>query len=86
MFLKTLEVAIGIVFLYLLLTFAASAILEGFAILFNWRAKMLHQTIDVMFQGDPLVSVRKIYQNPLVRALGRNAARVSRLNAVERLG
>lgn len=86
MFLKTLEVAIGVVFLYLLLTFVASAILEGIAILFNWRAKTLYQTIDVMFHGDQLVSARKIYQNPLVRALGRNAAKVSRLNFVERFG
>ena len=86
MFLKTLEVAIGVVFLYLLLTFVASAILEGIAILFNWRAKMLYLTIDVMFQGDPLVSARKIYRNPLVRALGRNAAKVARLSAVERFG
>jgi len=64
MFLKTLEVAIGVVFLYLLLTFVASAILEGIAILFNWRAKTLDQTIDVMFHGDSLVSVAKIYHNP----------------------
>jgi hypothetical protein len=85
-FFKTLEVAIGVVFLYLLLTFVASAILEGIAILFNWRAKMLYRTIDVMFHGDPLVSARQIYENPLVRALGRNAAKVARLNAVERLG
>jgi hypothetical protein len=85
MFLKTLEVAIGVVFLYLLLTFVASAILEGIAILFNWRAKTLYQTIDLMLQGVPRVSVQKVYRNPMVRALGRNASRVSRLNLVERL-
>jgi len=86
MFLKTLEVAVGVVFLYLLLTFIASAILEGIAILFNWRAKTLYQTIELMLQGVPRVSVQRIYRNPLVRALGRNAASVSRFNAVERLG
>ena len=59
---------------------------KGSPFFFNWRAKMLYLTIDVMFQGDPLVSARKIYRNPLVRALGRNAAKVARLSAVERFG
>jgi hypothetical protein len=80
MFLKSLEVAIGVVFLYLLLTFVASAILEGIAILFNWRAKTLYETINVMFEGDSLISVTGIYTNPLVRSLGRNAAKVAKLN------
>src|SRR6185312_12938227 len=83
---KTLEIAIGIVFLYLLLTFVASAILEAIAILNNWRAKTLYETIKIMLAGNKEISAADIYANPIVRALGRDASKTSKLNLVERMG
>ena len=86
MSLKTLDVAIGAVFLYLLLTFVASALLEVVARALNWRAKNLHEAIEAMLRGSKLLNATAVYRNPLVVALGRDSAAVSRLDVLERMG
>jgi hypothetical protein len=83
---KTVDVAIGIAFLYLLLTFVASAIVELISSVCNWRALMLHDAIGNMLKRSNLLSVNDIYENPLVLALGRNNAARSWIDLFESFG
>ena len=84
--LKTIDVAIGIAFLYLLLTFCASAVVEVISNILNWRAFMLHDAIRNMLQKSVLVTVDEIYNNPLVIALCRNNASRSWVDLSEVFG
>lgn len=84
--LKTIDVAIGVAFLYLLLTFGASAIVEIVATARNWRALMLHDAIKNMLSHGSLVTVENIYSNPLVLALCRNNAAPSFVDLLEPFG
>ncbi len=86
MSLRTLDVAIGTVFLFLLLTFVASAILETISRAMNWRAKNLCEAIASMLEGSELVTVSDVVHNPMIVALGRDATFVSRLDILERMG
>src|SRR3954470_6486876 len=71
MFLKTIEVAIGVAFLYVLLTFAASAIVELVSNIRGWRGKMLRRGIANMLTGSPL-KVDDVYSNALIVSLQRD--------------
>jgi hypothetical protein len=84
--LKAIDVAIGIAFLYLLLTFGASAAVEMFSSARNWRAQMLHDAIENMLGKNSLLTVDDIYKNPLVLALCRQKAAYSPLDLVEPFG
>ena len=84
--LKTVDVAIGVVFLYLLLTFIASALVEILSTIRNWRPEMLHDAIGNMLAHSPLVTVKEIYSNPLVLALCRNNAAPSIVDLAEPFG
>jgi len=84
--LKTIDVAIGVVLLYLLLTFAAATLLEMFSVIRNWRAQMLHDAIGNMLQHSSLASVDDIYDHPQILALCRNDAAFSWIDVVERFG
>jgi hypothetical protein len=84
--LKTIDVAIGIALLYLMLTFAASAFVEMVSTICNWRAKMLHDAIVNMLGGSRLLYAEDIYENPLIQALGRKYAAKSWLDFTERFG
>jgi hypothetical protein len=84
--LKTIDIAIGVALLYLLLTFAAGALVELVSSLANWRAKILHDAIGNMLQNSPLASVDEIYANPQVLALCRNDAAPSRADLMEPFG
>jgi hypothetical protein len=84
--LKAIDVAIGVIFLYLLLTFIASALVEILSTIRNWRAEMLHDAIGNMLAHSPLVTVGEIYANPLVLALCRNNAAPSLVDLVETFG
>ncbi len=86
MSLKTLDVAIGTVFLFLLLTFIASAVLEIVSRVLNWRAKNLYDAIAGMLEGNVLVDTANIIDNPMVVALGRDPKSISRLDVLERMG
>ncbi len=84
--LKAIDVAIGVAFLYLLLTFGASAVVEIWSTARNWRALMLHDAIRNMLMQGSLVTVDNIYSNPLVLALCRNNAAASPVDLLERYG
>jgi len=70
--LKTIDIAIGVALLYLLLTLAASAVLEIVSSILNWRAHILHDAIANMLRNSSLATVDEIYANPLILALCRN--------------
>lgn len=84
--LKAVDVAIGIAFFYLLLTFGASAFVELIANTLNWRARMLHDAIKNMLDKSFLVSVDDIYDNPQVLALFRKDAAPARIDLFEPFG
>jgi hypothetical protein len=73
---NVLEVAIGLVFVYLLLSLLCSTINEQvIARFFALRAKTLEEGITNMLansQGKELVN--QLYENPLIRGLSQNAA------------
>jgi hypothetical protein len=83
---KTLDVAIGIAFLFLILTFVASATVELISTIRNWRAQMLHDAIGNILRNSNLLTVAHIYDNPLVVALGRDDAARSWVDLFERFG
>jgi hypothetical protein len=83
---KTIDLAIGVVLLYLLLTFAASALLELLSVAANWRAQMLHDAVANMLQDSTLATVEDIYNNPQILALSRNNAAPSKFDFVDKFG
>ena len=66
---KTLDVAIGIVFLFLLTSLVASTIVELAATRSNWRGRMLRSTIFEMFRTSALVEPAEVYSDPLISTL-----------------
>ena len=84
--LRELDVAFGIIVLYLLLAFLASACTEIIATIGNWRARMLHDAIGNMLQTSGLASVDDVYNHPLIRSLGRQDAAKSWVDLFERMG
>jgi hypothetical protein len=85
-FLKPLDVAIGLVFLFLLVTFLASALLEMISTIRNWRAEMLHGAISNMLRGSALATADQVYADPQIVALGRDAAAHSWVDLFEAFG
>lgn len=65
-----IETAIGLVFVYLLLSMVCSSIQEFLAAIFGWRAKTLREGIENMLGGDKGF-VDNLYSDPLIRSLGR---------------
>ena len=65
-----LEAAVGIVFLYFVLSTIASSINEAIATVFKWRASNLEWALGNLI-SDPDV-LRQIVQHPLIRGMGQN--------------
>ncbi|MCL4524583.1 MAG: hypothetical protein M1453_09705 [Acidobacteria bacterium] len=65
-----LDVAIGLVFVYLLLAVFCTAITEVFSRRKDWRAVMLKEGIEHIFTGIPDVA-QAIYAHPFIKALAR---------------
>jgi hypothetical protein len=86
MMFKTLDVAIGISFLYLLTTFAASAIVEFISSWRNWRGEMLYAGIGNMLSNSTMVTATEVYGDPLIAGLARNNAAPSWLDFLEKRG
>ena len=61
-----LELAISMIFLYLMLSAASSAIQEIIANIFRWRAKTLEKGIEGLFNKD---FKDKFYKLPLIESL-----------------
>jgi hypothetical protein len=64
---EVLEVAIGLVFVYLLLCLLCSGIKEAVARLMAWRSKTLEQALKKLFNNPELL--KEFYQNSLLREL-----------------
>lgn len=62
-----LEVVIGLVFLWLVLSIAAMTIQEWIGNIFNWRAKELEKAIAQMLTSEDLA--RRFYAHPLIASL-----------------
>src|ERR1043165_438174 len=70
-----LEVAIGLIFIYLLYSLLATSINEAIASYFGWRAENLKKAINRMLDddsGDTSLST-KFYQEPLIKYLGESS-------------
>ena len=65
-----LDVAIGLVFLYLLLALSVTTLQELLASAFGWRAKNLYTAIeDMLKNGESSPLTKELYAHPLVRNL-----------------
>ncbi len=78
-----LDVALGLIFVYLILSLLASEIQELIAALLQWRAKHLRESITNLLQGgekppqteqdEVQELVKKIYDDPLIRNINQTA-------------
>jgi len=74
-----IEIAIGLVFIYLILSLLTSEIQELIAILLQWRADHLKKSIENLLTGenidDPIYQkfVDELYDSPLLRSLNQEA-------------
>jgi len=75
----TIDVGIGLIFVYLMLSLVCTAANEALASAFAWRADTLHDGIHNLVDGDDKAGVwtRKFYEHPLVRSLYRGAQKPS---------
>lgn len=70
-----LDVAIGLVFVFFVLSIVCSAINELIAAGLHWRAKMLGSGIENLLSGTPLISAegraltRAVHEHPLIQGL-----------------
>jgi hypothetical protein len=85
-----IETAIGLFFVYILMSMVASQIVEWIAGLRSWRAKDLERTIRAMLYDptaqkkldqDALVLADKLYEHPLIASLARPGSRPSYIPA-----
>jgi hypothetical protein len=74
-----IEIAIGLVFIYLVLSLLTSEIQELIAILLQWRAEHLKKSIENLFTGsaidDPIYQrfTDEFYASPLIQSLNQEA-------------
>ncbi|MTJ06535.1 MULTISPECIES: hypothetical protein [unclassified Anabaena] len=76
-----LDVALGLIFIYLILSLLASEIQELLSTVLQWRAEHLRRSIEILLAGDVQDSdsqeviqlVNKIYDNPLIRSINQEA-------------
>ncbi|RAM49325.1 MAG: hypothetical protein C6Y22_23555 [Hapalosiphonaceae cyanobacterium JJU2] len=76
-----LDVAIGLIFIYLILSLLASEIQELIATVFQWRAEHLKKSIEILLSGDVrsaeeahvIKLANSIYDNPLVKNINQEA-------------
>ncbi|MBD2433428.1 MULTISPECIES: hypothetical protein [Fischerella] len=76
-----LDVVIGLIFIYLMLSLLASEIQELIATVFQWRAEHLKKSIEILLAGDVdsaeeahvIQLANRIYDNPLVKNINQEA-------------
>ena len=76
-----LDVALGLIFIYLILSLLASEIQELLTTVLQWRAEHLRQSIEILLAGDAQSSeddkviklVNKIYDNSLIKSINQEA-------------
>lgn len=73
------DIALGLTFIYLILSLLASEIQELIATLLQWRAEHLKKSIEILITGDSDDSsdsirfINQIYDTPLLKALNQEA-------------
>ena len=75
------DVALGLIFSFLILSLLASEIQELIATVLQWRAEHLRKSIEIMLAGDVENSensrvielVNQIYDNPLIKSINQEA-------------
>ena len=73
----TLEIALGMIFVFLLLSVVCSTINEWIASVLNLRGKTLQSGIRRLLEDpDGQLLARKFYEHPLVKGLGRGDAKI----------
>ncbi|OBQ19506.1 MAG: hypothetical protein AN488_14895 [Anabaena sp. WA113] len=76
-----LDVVLGLMFIYLILSLLASEIQELLTTVLQWRAQHLRKSIEILLAGDTQNSenpeiiqlVNKIYSNPLIQSINQEA-------------
>ena len=76
-----LDLAVGLIFIYLILSLLASEIQELIATIFQWRAEHLRKSIEVYLAGDAqnfneakvMQLANQIYGNPLIKSINQQA-------------
>ncbi|MFM7364300.1 MAG: hypothetical protein ACKO11_07340 [Cuspidothrix sp.] len=76
-----LDVVLGLIFIYLILSLLASELQELLTTVLQWRAKHLRSSIEILLAGDAQNSenpqviqlVNKIYGNPLIQSINQEA-------------
>ena len=76
-----LDVALGLIFIYLILSLLASEIQELLTTVLQWRAEHLRRSIEILLADDTQTSenpkviqlVNKIYGNPLIQSINQEA-------------
>ncbi|MFM6531897.1 MAG: hypothetical protein ACKPIB_27020, partial [Dolichospermum sp.] len=71
-----LDVALGLIFIYLILSLLASEIQELMTTVLQWRAEHLRRSVEIFLAGDAQNSekpeviqlVNRIYGNPLIQS------------------
>ncbi|MEW5930632.1 MAG: hypothetical protein AB1941_24495 [Gemmatimonadota bacterium] len=67
MFLPVLDVILGLVFVYLILSLACTALNEVIAQWLNWRARTLRQGLRTLLAGDAKATA--LYDHPIIKGL-----------------
>ncbi|HLO84393.1 MAG TPA: hypothetical protein VK203_05165 [Nostocaceae cyanobacterium] len=76
-----LDVALGLIFVYLIFSLLASEIQELIATVLQWRAEHLRKSIEILLAGDVKNSenakviqlANKIYNNPIIKSINQEA-------------
>ncbi|NJL62460.1 MAG: hypothetical protein HC903_12320 [Methylacidiphilales bacterium] len=76
-----LDVSLGLIFIYLILSLLASEIQELLATVFQWRAEHLRKSIELFIAGSSqnseeanvLQLANQVYSNPLIKSLNQQA-------------
>ncbi|MDB9457196.1 hypothetical protein PN473_01995, partial [Dolichospermum circinale CS-545/17] len=76
-----LDVALGLIFIYLILSLLASEIQELITTVLQWRAEHLRRSVEIFLAGDAQNSekpeviqlVNRIYGNPLIQSINQEA-------------
>ncbi|MBW4638417.1 MAG: hypothetical protein KME05_09290 [Gloeocapsa sp. UFS-A4-WI-NPMV-4B04] len=77
-----LDIAIGLIFVYLILSLLASEIQEFLATVLQWRAKNLKESIEILLAGDSkkkedrknaIKLANKLYSSPLIENISQEA-------------
>ena len=76
-----LDIALGLIFIYLSLSLLAAEIQEMISTVFQWRAQHLRKSIEILLGGDAgnseeaevIQLANSIYNNPLIKSLNQEA-------------